>query len=188
LSDHSDIPRSQFEPNDHFPRGLKLMIADIKSKYKNIKLFGIWHALFGYWGGISSTGYIAENYKTRRVKTVYLGHHPADMLIVDPSDIDRFYDDLYSWMRGQGIDFVKTDVQHMLSMLEDGKDRREVTTAYQRAWTTAICKHFQGRVRRRPYPITQSSSQANASLRQYPACLKRPRPSSTPSSNATPHP
>lgn len=136
--------REKFEPNDQFPRGLKPMIAEIREKHKNIKRFGIWHALFGYWGGISPTGYIAENYKTRRVRTAYLGHDPAHMLIVDPSDVDRFYDDLYSWLRAQGVDFVKTDVQHMLSMLEDAKDRREVTTSYQRAWTTAVCKHFQG--------------------------------------------
>jgi hypothetical protein len=122
------------------------MVADIRANHKHIKLFGVWHALFGYWGGINPKGYIAENYKTRRVRTAYLGQQPCDMLIVDPADVERFYDDFYSWLRSQGVDFVKTDVQHMLSMLEDAKDREEVTTSYQRAWTVAICKHFQGKV------------------------------------------
>lgn len=76
-----------------------------------------------------------------------IGNRPSEIWIVDPSDIDRFYDDLYTWLKAQGVDFVKTDVQHMLSMLEDAKDREEVATAYQRAWTTAVCKHFQGKVR-----------------------------------------
>lgn len=77
---------------------------------------------------------------------MWIGNIPGNALIIDPSDVDRFYDDLYAWLKAQGVDFVKTDVQHMLSMLEDAKDREEVTTAYQRAWTTAVCKHFQGKV------------------------------------------
>ncbi|ETN44696.1 uncharacterized protein HMPREF1541_10366 [Cyphellophora europaea CBS 101466] len=135
----------KFEPNDNFPRGLKPLIDEIRSKHQNIKSFGIWHALFGYWGCINPNGDIASNYKTRQIRTKVIGNISRTAVIVDPSDIDRFYDDLYAWLKGQGVDFVKTDVQHMLSMLEDAKDREEIPTAYQRAWTTAVCKHFQGK-------------------------------------------
>lgn len=117
----------------------------MRFKHNNIKYFGVWHTLFGYWGGICDTGFIVNKYKTRRVRT-RVGETPRRMLIVDPIDIDRFYDDLYAWLKAQGVDFVKTDAQHMLSMLEDARDREEVPPAYQRAWTAAVCKHFQGRV------------------------------------------
>jgi hypothetical protein len=43
------------------------------------------------------------------------------------------------------VDFVKTDVQHLLSMLVDPRDRADIPTAYQSAWTAAYLKHFKGR-------------------------------------------
>ena len=155
-----------FEPNKNFPDGLKAMVTEVRSKHKGIKSFGIWHAMYGYWGGISEYGWIAKNYKTRWVKTKSVLPAPDQkQLIVDPEDIERFYDDLYSWLSGEGIDFVKTDVQHMLSMLEDTKDREEVPAAYQRAWTLGIMKHFRGKV-----STVQDSSLRNGQL------TARPRP------------
>jgi hypothetical protein len=79
------------------------------------------------------------------VRTKLIGNIPYDTIIVDPSDVERFYDDFYGWLKGEGVDFVKTDVQHMVSMLEDAKDREEVPAAYQRAWTVMTLKHFGGK-------------------------------------------
>lgn len=143
---HLDPGWDRFEPNEKFSDGLKSLVREVKAKYPGIKSFGIWHALFGYWGGLAEGGWIASNYKTRKVNLKYCGNISGKMLIVDPQDVERFYDDLYTWLKGEGIDFVKTDVQHMISMLEDRKDREEVPAAYQRAWTIAVLKHFKGKV------------------------------------------
>lgn len=70
---------------------------------------------------------------------------PTDVLIIDPEDIHRFYDDFYAFLRTSGVDFVKTDVQHMLGLLINPNDRAEVPSAYQSAWTNAYLKHFNGR-------------------------------------------
>lgn len=136
---------SRFEANESFPGGLSGLISEIKGKYPHIQYVGVWHALFGYWAGLAHDTEFAKTYRTRmtRAKVRYLT--PTDVLIIDPSAIHRFYDDFYHFLRHSGVDFVKTDVQHMLGNLIDPRDRADVPSAYQSAWTAAYTKHFDGR-------------------------------------------
>ncbi|KPI42247.1 putative galactinol--sucrose galactosyltransferase 6 [Cyphellophora attinorum] len=137
---------SRFEANEEgFPGGLGSVITEIKKRYPWIQYVGVWHALLGYWGGLSHDTEFTSNYKTRMVRAKLRLNTPGDVLIIDPDDIHRFYDDFYSFLRSSGVDFVKTDVQHMLGQLVDPKDRSEVPTAFQSAWTSAYLKHFEGR-------------------------------------------
>lgn len=131
--------------NEGFPNGLSGVIKEVKSRYPHIQYVGVWHAILGYWAGLSHDTELAQTYKTRMTRCKVRLSVPTDVLIVDPVDVHRMYDDFYAFLRSEGVDFVKTDVQHLLAMLIDPKDRQDVPAAYQSAWTTAHLKHFQGR-------------------------------------------
>ncbi|KAL4910990.1 hypothetical protein BDW74DRAFT_4568 [Aspergillus multicolor] len=132
---------TQFEANPKaFPNGLANTVSNIREKHRNIEYILVWHALLGYWGGISPQGSLAATYKTREValsSTV----RPS-ILTIDPSDIQRFCNDFYSFLTRSGISGVKTDAQSFLDLLSDPNDRKAYTTAYQDAWTISSLRHF----------------------------------------------
>ncbi|KAL9621159.1 MAG: hypothetical protein Q9160_004410 [Pyrenula sp. 1 TL-2023] len=132
----------EFEANpEGFPKGLKHTTSTIRAKYPRIKHIAVWHALLGYWGGISSEGKLASTYKTKEVKKQD-GIAGGTMLTIDPDDAHRMYDDFYSFLSSAGIDSVKTDAQFFLDLLASTPDRRRFTTTYQDAWTIAHLRHF----------------------------------------------
>lgn len=136
---------TDFEANkEGFPDGLKSTVTKIKAKHPAISNIAVWHALFGYWGGISPSGTIAKNYKTTEVEK-QVGIAEGKMLAVGPSDIHRMYDDFYTFLSSCGITSVKTDAQFFLDLLSSTSDRRAFTTAYQSAWTTAHLRHLSGK-------------------------------------------
>ncbi|KAK4231167.1 raffinose synthase Sip1 [Podospora fimiseda] len=133
-----------------FPNGLKSMIRNIRSKHKNIQHIAVWHALLGYWGGISSSGSLAKRYKTVEVtrEEVERRHLPlgGKITVIDATDVKRFYDDFYRFLSDSGIDGVKTDAQFMIDLLELATARRELINAYLDAWIIASLRHFSSKV------------------------------------------
>ncbi|KAF2022040.1 glycoside hydrolase family 36 protein [Aaosphaeria arxii CBS 175.79] len=124
-----------------FPRGLKATISDVRNKHKNIQHVAVWHALFGYWGGIDPKGKIAQEYNTVTVQKKD-GVAGGRMLVVAQEDVRRFYDDFYRFLSSAGIDSVKTDAQFFLDELDDAPDRRALISSYQDAWNIAQLRHF----------------------------------------------
>jgi len=127
-----------------FPRGLKATVSDIRSKYKNIKHIAVWHALFGYWGGIAPEGKIAKEYKTIVVQKKD-GVSGGKFTVVAEEDVSRFYKDFYQFLSSAGIDSVKTDAQFFLDELNDAGDRRSLIKSYQDAWNIAQLRYFSAR-------------------------------------------
>ncbi|MDE6055491.1 MAG: alpha-galactosidase, partial [Lachnospiraceae bacterium] len=87
-----------------FPNGFKDMIKEIKEK-RDFRWFGVWHALGGYWGGISQGSVLDCNENPYLYKTV------NGKLVPSPLTGERFYRDWYQELRQEGIDFVKVDGQ-----------------------------------------------------------------------------
>ncbi|MDE7414844.1 MAG: alpha-galactosidase [Lachnospiraceae bacterium] len=87
-----------------FPNGFKDMIKEIKEK-GDFRWFGVWHALGGYWGGISQGSVLDCNENPYLYKTV------NGKLVPSPLTGERFYRDWYQELRQEGIDFVKVDGQ-----------------------------------------------------------------------------
>ncbi|RDW93825.1 putative raffinose synthase protein Sip1 [Aspergillus mulundensis] len=132
---------TQFEANPKaFPNGLARTVSSIREKHRNIEYVVVWHAILGYWGGISPEGSLAATYKTREV-TLNSATKPS-ILTIDPSDIQRFYNDFYAFLSKSGISGVKTDAQSFLDLLSDPNDRKAYTSAYQDAWTISSLRHF----------------------------------------------
>ncbi|KAJ5170402.1 Aldolase-type TIM barrel [Penicillium coprophilum] len=144
----------QFEAHSKgFPKGLKHTVGAIRQAHPNIEHVAVWHALLGYWGGISPDGDLAQRFKTKRVKIkdpaangpIEENLPDGTILAIDPEDIKQFYEDFYSYLTSVGIDSVKTDAQFFLDLLEDAEDRRRFMTSYQDAWSIASLKHFSTR-------------------------------------------
>jgi hypothetical protein len=127
-----------------FPRGLQAAVSDIRAKYKNVKHVAVWHAMFGYWGGIAPEGTIAKEYKTTWVQKKD-GVAEGKMLVVAEEDVGRFYKDFYQFLNSVGVDSVKTDAQFFLDELDDATDRRSLTSAYQDAWSINQLRYFSGK-------------------------------------------
>ncbi|KAM7191795.1 Glycoside hydrolase superfamily [Naviculisporaceae sp. PSN 640] len=138
------------EPNT-FPKGLRSSISEIRSKHKNIQSIAVWHALLGYWGGISPTGPLAKQYKTIELnredndaerRNLPLG---GKITVIAQEDISNFYNDYYRFLSSCGIDAVKTDAQFMVDTWTSAYARSHLTRAYLDAWTVASLRHFSNR-------------------------------------------
>ncbi|KAJ5757936.1 uncharacterized protein N7511_006630 [Penicillium nucicola] len=136
-----------------FPKGLKHTVGLIRDANPKIEHIAVWHALFGYWGGISPEGDLAKKYKTKEVKIkdptpngpVEQNLPDGKILVIDPDDVQTFYDDFYSYLDSTGIDSVKADSQFFIDLLEEPEDRRRFMTSYQDAWSIASLRHFSTR-------------------------------------------
>lgn len=129
-----------------FPHGLKDVVSKIRSRHPNIQHVAVWHALLGYWAGLSPDGNLAKKYKTEAVvredqnrRLLPLG---GKMTVVSKEDVHQFYDDFYRFLSSCGIDGVKTDAQFMTDTWVSAKARRELITEYLDAWTIASLRHF----------------------------------------------
>lgn len=143
--DQFDNGWAEFEATkERFPRGLKATIGEIRSKYKHIRHVAVWHAMFGYWGGIAPEGSIAKEYKTTAVETKD-GVAGGKMLVVAQEDVSRFYQDFYRFLSSAGVDSVKTDGQFFLDELKDSDDRRHLIKSYQDAWNIAQLRYLSAR-------------------------------------------
>ncbi|KAF1832731.1 glycoside hydrolase [Decorospora gaudefroyi] len=127
-----------------FPRGLKATVGDIRSKYKHIRHIAVWHAIFGYWGGIAPEGKLAKEYKTTVVK-LKDGVSGGKITVVAEEDVDRFYKDFYQFLSSCGVDSVKTDAQFFLDELQNSDARRQLIKSYQDAWSIAQLRSFSAR-------------------------------------------
>lgn len=145
---------TRFESNPRaFPNGLKQTVQAIRQRQPSVQHIAVWHALFGYWGGISPKGDLAQRFKTKEVllKNPEAGgpiSHAFDresLLAIDPDDIQTFYNEFYSYLESVGIDSVKTDAQFFLDLLQTPEDRRRFIPSYLDAWSIAALKHFSTR-------------------------------------------
>jgi hypothetical protein len=128
-----------------FPEGLKKAITKIKETHPAIRDIAVWHALMGYWGGISPEGELAKMYNTQSVTFRNGTPMAGTKLVIQPSDIHKMYDDFYRFLSSAGVTAVKTDAQFALDLLDDTADRHAFTTTYQSAWTQAHLRHLSGK-------------------------------------------
>lgn len=87
-----------------FPSGFKNMVKEIKAK-GDIRWFGVWHALGGYWGGILQGSGLDHE------ESPYLYRTVNGKIVPSPQTGERFYRDWYQKLRREEIDFVKVDGQ-----------------------------------------------------------------------------
>ncbi|KAJ2543070.1 hypothetical protein GGF49_002394 [Coemansia sp. RSA 1853] len=137
--------------SEKFPGQLK-QTADALTKL-GIQRVGVWHTLWGYWGGIDPAGPLAEHYKLvkchRTWSPVVKGE--SDVWLISPESVYEFYDSFYFWLSEQGVSFVKVDYQAAFESLDSYDDRSseasrkpiiEMYDAYYNAMEHAALKYF----------------------------------------------
>ncbi|RPA77091.1 glycoside hydrolase [Ascobolus immersus RN42] len=137
---------SDFEANEKFPGGLKEMVRATKSSFPWIQNIGVWHALHGYWDGITPGSKLAQSYDTIQAEWMdNVNQVKKNLTFISPKDIGRFYMDFYKYLSESGITCVKTDVQSRIDELEHVAEKGPLYPAYQQALLKASEKYLEGR-------------------------------------------
>lgn len=100
-----------FEPDPvKFPDGMQNLTEELKSTY-GVKAIGVWHTFAGYWGGIDPDSSLASD------MAPYLYQTNSQKLIPYPDKGKGygFWDAWHSYLKQQGIDFVKVDGQSAIN-------------------------------------------------------------------------
>ena len=136
---------NSFGTNKRFPKGLAPLINKAKEQF-GVEIFGVWHALQGYWGGVNPRGPLAKQYHV----IAQAGLKPCNMKeqeigLVDRQDVHRFYQDFHTSLRQQGVDMVKIDSQSGMQELCFGRvPYARTMQAYQKAIQASTQTHFEG--------------------------------------------
>ncbi|KAI9506222.1 hypothetical protein GGI25_002127 [Coemansia spiralis] len=119
-----------------------------------IQRVGVWHALWGYWGGIDPNGPLALRYELERYhrRASSAVKESGDIWLISPKCIAAFYDEFYKWLRSQRVSFVKVDYQAAFETLEyytsgasdknNGSNLSEMYLSYYDAMENAALKYF----------------------------------------------
>lgn len=143
-SDHSQYGWSEFEADRNaFPSGLRSVVAQIRNLHPALQNIIVWHAILGYWGGISPNGLIAKTYST--IKVAQEGENSHPLTVVGKPDVSRLYNDFYRFLAESGIDGVKADAQVMIDMLKDAPDRRDLISTYLDVSSKTSEEYFGGK-------------------------------------------
>lgn len=148
-----------FSANEKFGRPVGRLgptVTMAKEQF-GVKVFLVWHAIIGYWGGVDGDrlpGYGVVD-QTRQFGEGVLAHAPSFNHIwwgnvvgfVPAAHIRRFYDDYHASIAAQGVDGVKVDSQAVLeSVAQRQGGRIAVSRAYREALEESVEEHFDGRV------------------------------------------
>ncbi|KAJ2884083.1 hypothetical protein H4R27_002344 [Coemansia aciculifera] len=129
--------------NDKFPGQLKQTVQALAEL--GVTRVGVWHALWGYWGGIDPLGLLAQRYKLEKYQRKWCPavKTESEVWLISKTCIAAFYDEFYQWLHGQGVTFVKVDYQAAFETLElDGSDAYAMYDAYYDAVESAALKYF----------------------------------------------
>lgn len=145
-----------FEANERFEGDLTALVHTAKTQF-GIQHFMVWHALLGYWGGLSEQ--VFADYGVRTVARSFgpgvLEQEPrwnvqpwgAQIGVPSAQGLARFYDDWHARLARQGVDGVKVDAQAMVEAVSAGQGGRiALAKASKVALETSVSRHFNGRL------------------------------------------
>ncbi|GIN69775.1 hypothetical protein J14TS2_02500 [Bacillus sp. J14TS2] len=108
---------SAFEPDkEKFPEGFKALTDQLKNIY-NVESVGVWHTFAGYWGGIDPTSSLADE----MTPYIYKTNSEKQIPYPDKGKGFGFWDAWHSYLKQQGIDFVKVDGQSAITNFMKGQ-------------------------------------------------------------------
>lgn len=142
-SDDVDYHLNSFKPNKNkFPYGFASMIEKLKNEY-GLEWVGVWHTIIGYWNGIYDKGPIATEIPQSLFKT------KAGKLIPYPeaSRAFEFWNKWHSYLKNDGVDFVKVDYQSCLvNILKNNVSIGKAAKEAHEALESSVGKNFDNRM------------------------------------------
>ncbi|KAL5197001.1 hypothetical protein ABZP36_000513 [Zizania latifolia] len=135
--------------------GLKLLLDEVKGEH-GVRQVYVWHAMAGYWGGVTPAAKGMERYEAALAYPVQspgvTGNQPDIVMdslsvlglgLVHPRRAHAFYGELHSYLASCGVDGVKVDVQNIIETLGAGHGGRvALTRAYHRALEASVARSF----------------------------------------------
>jgi len=125
---------------EKFPEGLGACIAKIKKDY-GVEKVGVWHSYLGYWFGVDPQ---SELYKEQKDNLVLI----ADDIAIPALDEDKafaFWDTWHTYLRENGVDFLKIDNQSSISHRTVGlMPTCKAARISHRALERSVVKNFGG--------------------------------------------
>ena len=143
----------EFTPkSDKFPNGFKKTIETLKSQ-NGIRYVGAWHAFNCYWAGVDKNSTVGKQYEKSLFKWIQkspIGNDPGkETSMISPFDggLAKFYDQWHTYMKSQGIDFVKVDNQLMVEQMSPGNfPIWDLAAAMHHQLDISVKKHFDGTI------------------------------------------
>ena len=154
-----ELPRGQWKLSDirenkKFAPSLKETV--IAAKDCGVEKFFVWHAILGYWGGVAPASPAMAKYgpvlskavHTEEIKEVnptrWENEH-FDFGMIDPDKAAQFYDDYHAYLKSQGVDGVKVDVQSSIEAHANGLGGRvRLSRTIREGLERSVQKHFGG--------------------------------------------
>ena len=145
-----------FQANEKFGHTLKPTVKMAKEEFK-IRQFLVWHAVVGYWGGVSKEKmpeYQVQDalrfFSKGILANLYHSNHDwwGSLVGLVPADqIARFYEDFHRLLESEGVDGIKVDNQGVLEGLAYNQGGRiKLTAAYRAGLEQSARCHFKGRL------------------------------------------
>ncbi len=127
---------------EKFPKGLKGLIEEAKRDY-GIEKVGIWHGLSVIWQGIEKGSTAYNELKDCLVELDSGFCYPA----FEREKAYKFYSFWHSYLAGEGIDFIKVDLQgEMPKMAENILDVNSAMKNIHAGFEQSAAEHFSSRV------------------------------------------
>lgn len=149
-----------FEANPQkFPGGLKAFAGEVRAASR-IEDILVWHAVHGYWRGISPTAPAMRRYRPRPVsmsgdanmtRSSFTWLEGCDQTYLPAIEkLRAFYFDFHRFLQESGISGVKVDNQSSFlyesNAYAPGKGRTAHAKAFRRALSASAKTHFSGRL------------------------------------------
>lgn len=128
---------------EKFPRGFRAMKEELVREY-GLRWLGVWHALSAFYNGIHPESPLIERYRAELTQNGAGEYYPAPEF----AKAYRFFSDWYAYLRAEGVDFVKVDLQSWATYLYYRGERNPVDVAWELsgAAEAAGTAYFDGRV------------------------------------------
>lgn len=101
------------EDKSKFPQGLSGLITEVKEQF-SVENVGVWQAFTGYWNGIHKESEVYHQQRQNLYET------KAGFILPSGRSAFDFWNSWHKYLRDQGVDFVKVDVQGGLRQLAAG--------------------------------------------------------------------
>ncbi len=131
---------SFFADEKKFPDGLGALVRRMREEY-GVKHVGVWCAINGHWGGLDAEHEYAKKYR----EGLYTAYNGALLLGKSHGETYRFWNEWFTYLRGEGIDFVKIDNQGNVPQYYDGELRGSAACdVIHKGLEAAAKEHFDG--------------------------------------------
>lgn len=152
---HVECSLTDFKVCEKFGASLKDTVDMVKGNFGVEEIF-VWHAIVGYWSGVSVDSPLMQKYQPKIMHSVnpdtlrhntehFYQSEQRDFGMINPDMAEEFYNDYHTYLKGEGIDGVKVDTQATADSISEGLGgRTTVVSKLRNGLESSVNKNFDG--------------------------------------------